>query len=300
MAKLGLGIDGGGSSTRWLLRDSEGGEQARGRTGPFTGHVFTEKDREANLSCLAGIAAEVLKVARPSAVVGGITGLHGGTEAAAFLTGEMARLFGLEAKHIRLDNDMSVAYASAFAPGEGVLVYAGTGSVGYHVTANGEVVRAGGYGYLIDDYGGGYWIGHEGIKQTMRWVDELGHPADRPLARHIYEAIGSDDWDEIIAVIYGEGRSRVAALAPAVAAAAREGDEAAVGILKNAGRELARLARVIMARLKAPQPVAFIGGITRLSPHLTEALQAALPAESAFEVLEAEPVEAAARLALRL
>ena len=53
---------------------------------------------------------------------------------------------GLAARRAVLDNDMHVAFASAFGPGEGVLVYAGTGSVAYHETAAGVAVRVGGYG----------------------------------------------------------------------------------------------------------------------------------------------------------
>ncbi len=295
-----LGIDAGGSSSRWLLLDLSGRPLAQGRGGPLTGHLFTPKDQEENFLRLRGLLQEALAVARPVALVAGVTGLHQGAEAERLMTQEVARLLGLEPGSVKLDNDLHIAYASAFRPGEGVLVYAGTGSVGYHETAAGEVVRAGGYGYLIDDYGAGYWIGHQGLRQTFRWLDELGYPAAYPLAQAIYTALGSDDWDAIIEVVYGGGRSRVAALAPAVAEAAREGDEAAVNILKQAGQELARLARAVLGRLEKPLPVAFAGGVTRMSPLIAEALQSELPPGSSFNVVDIEPVEAAARLALEL
>ena len=109
---------------------------------------------------------------------------------------------------------MHVAFASAFGPGEGVLIYAGTGSVAYHETVTGETVRAGGYGYLIDDAGAGYWIGHEALRALFRQVDATGHPADAPLAGALYERLGSRVWAEIMPVVYGGGRSFVASLSP--------------------------------------------------------------------------------------
>ena len=297
---IGLGVDAGASSTRWLLLDDTGQELGRGKVEPITGHIFTPEDRAANLGRLESLLEAALKVANPNGFAAGITGFHKGTEVEAVFAELISRKLGLGTSRLDLDNDMHVAYASAFEPGEGVLIYAGTGSVGYHETLSGEVVRAGGYGYLIDDAGAGYWIGHEAIKQTMRWVDELGHPAEYPLAQAVYEMLGSDDWDDILEAIYGSGRSKVASLTAAVAKAASEGDEAAIRILQGAGKELARLANAIIGRLEArPLPVAFTGGITQLGSILIDAIQEALPPNTAFHIVSTEPVVAAARLALR-
>ena len=297
---VGLGIDAGGSSTRWLLLDDSGLELGRGTLGPLTGHVFTPGGKEENLGRLAELLRAASSIVKPDAVVGGITGLHGGTEAAELFKNRARELLNLPPERSLFDNDLHIAYASAFAPGAGVLLYAGTGSVGYHVTADGETVRAGGYGYLIDDAGAGFWIGQQGIRQTFRLVDELGRPADTPLARAVYDALGSDDWDSVIETVYGGGRSRVAALAPAVAAATEKGDTAAGAILQQAGRELARLAAAVLQRVGRPLPVAFAGGISKLSPVLTAAVKAALPEGTGLETITAEAVRAAARLALEL
>lgn len=293
-----LGLDAGGSSSRWLLLEPSGRVLARGRGGPLSGHLFTPQELEQALRQLRALLQDALAHGRPVGLVGGVTGFHLGTEAAEALAREAAAVLGLARERVVLGNDLHIAYASRFAPGEGVLVYAGTGAVGYHETASGESLRAGGYGYLIDDAGGGYWIGRAGLRQTLRWQDERGRPAPYPLARAVYQALGSDAWEDIFKIVYGGGRSRVAALAPAVAQAAASGDEAAARILQGAGAELARLALVLLARLAAPLPVALAGGIARLSPLVADALRARLPAEVGFEVARGEPVEAAARLAL--
>ena len=302
--RVGLGVDAGGSSTRWRLLNGAGRVLGEGRTGPVTGHLFAAEEREETLLRLREMLGEVRSVARPHAVVAGVTGLHPGTEAEGTLIKFFSEGLGLPPARVTVDNDMYVAYRNAFRPGEGVLLYAGTGSVAYHIRADGTAIRAGGYGYLIDDAGAGFWIGQAGLRRVMRWVDEAGSPAARPLADAVYGALGSRHWPDIMGTVYGGGRAGLAALAPAVAGAADAGDEAAVEILRDAGRELARLALALLERLGENLPVAFAGGVTRLSSHLTssleEALRAALSSNTRFEVVTTPPVGAAAELAVEL
>jgi glucosamine kinase len=297
---IGLGIDAGGSSTRWMLLDGHETIVAQGKADAVTGHVFTERDRLENLSRLEGVLRSVLAVARPDAVATGITGLDRHSDAAALYTTCIAETLGLDPARVEVGNDMHIAYASTFEPGEGVLVYAGTGSIGYHERADGTILRSGGYGYLIDDAGGGYWVGRKGLKQVLRWHDELGHPSDRPLASAIYQSLGSRDWNDIRTIVYGSGRSRVASLAPAVAQAATQGDGAANLILAEAGQELARLANTLLNRIGQPLPIAFCGGIVNLHPVLADALQGLLPQSSSLRLITEEPVRTAARLAIAM
>lgn len=295
-----LGIDAGGSSTRWLILDDAERILGRGSLLPITGHVFNEADRQQNLERLQQLLSEVKQLAIPKAVVAGITGFHKQTPAQEMFLQLISAAFDLPRERVDLDNDLHVAYAAAFAPGEGVLLYAGTGSVGYHETVSGEVLRAGGYGFLVDDAGAGYWIGHEGIKAVMRLYDQLGYPAETELARGIYQQLGSYTWSELMPAIYAGGRSTIAGLAPIVAKAAHLGDDAAIAILGRSGTELARLATVILQRLDQALPVVFSGGISQLSPIVEQSLRAALPPKTALSVKNTEPVLAAAKLALKL
>jgi glucosamine kinase len=296
--KIGLGIDAGGSNTRWLLLRDDGQTIATGVAEPVNGLIYTPEDKERNTVRFQKLLQDVLQIAKPDAVLGGFTGLHPNTESSALFTKLTADAFGLEPERIYFANDMHIAYAAAFEPGEGVLIYAGTGSVGYHETKTGETISAGGYGYLIDDYGAGYWIGHEAIKYVMRAFDDLGHPSDTPLANAVYKTLGGTTWKHIVSVMYGESpRSTVASLVPAVAEAARQNDEAARAILKRSGQELARLAKVILKRLNASLPVGFMGGISKVSPIVLESLQNELSVPC--HIVTTEPVQAAAKLALR-
>ena len=68
-------------------------------------------------------------------------------------------------------------------------------------------------------------------------------------------------------------------------------------ILGAAGRELARLAIVLIARL-GPLPVALAGGAADLHPALAASLAAALPAGAPLVRPTLDPAATAARLAL--
>src|SRR5690606_29898485 len=110
---------------------------------------------------------------------------------------------GLGEGAVTVLGDVVTAYLSAFEPGAGVLVYAGTGSVAVHVAGDGAIVRAGGHGYLIDDAGGGYWIGREALKRLLRAADAIGAPPTGRLASAVFAALGGSDWPTVRDAVYG-------------------------------------------------------------------------------------------------
>jgi N-acetylglucosamine kinase-like BadF-type ATPase len=297
---VGLGIDAGGTATRWLLLQ-DGKEIARGQLETITGHIYTPEDRERNFSRLENLFSEVVAVAKPDAVVGGITGLYPNTDAALEFNQLASEYLKIPLSNVNLTNDMPIAYACAFEPGQGVLIYAGTGSVGYFEDAAGQVLRSGGSGYLLDDFGAAFWIGQQGIQQVMRQMDETGQPSRTVLAHEIYSIIGNNSRQHIIEFVYsGDPRNILAKLAPAVTRAAEQHDITAINILEKAGQELARLANVILKRLEKTMPVAFMGGMSQVSSILDKALHQALPHGVSFSKVTTEPVVTAARLALRM
>jgi N-acetylglucosamine kinase-like BadF-type ATPase len=117
------------------------------------------------------------------------------------------------------------------------------------------------------------------------------------LADAIYDALGSREWPVIRRRVYGGGRAEVAALVPAVRHALAAGDKEAARIVSAAGRELARLADVLLVRLERPLPVALAGGASGLGAPLRKAVMAALPPGTPVRMAERTPVETAALLA---
>ncbi|TSA87486.1 ATPase [Deinococcus detaillensis] len=247
-----LSLDLGASSSKWALY---AGEEflAEGKAVPLSGHLYTPEARQQMVEGLAGIRAEVQS--QPAALVAGVTGLQG--EYAPMIAELLSRTFGLPPAAIYVTDDLHLAYSAHFAASSGTLVYAGTGSMAYHRTAREDVIRAGGHGFLIDDAGGAFWQGRQGLKVALRQADE-GQP-EGPLAAALYAAIGSQHWPDIRAHVYAGGRAAVARLAPAVYAAALGNDPEAQAIQRRAGEELARLGRIV-SRQVGNDEVAAAGG----------------------------------------
>jgi glucosamine kinase len=272
MTQVGLGLDAGGSATRWALCDAAGGKLASGDVAPVSGHLSDPAARQQLHAAADALRAALSGLARPGAVVAGITGLSAGSDDAALAGNVIAAALDLPVTAVRVEEDSWIAYHAAFAPGAGHLVYAGTGSVALHVRADGGVARAGGRGMLIDDGGSAFWIGREALRTIWRRRDE--DPSwDGPLARALAASVGGDGWDAVRVHVYGGGRHAVAMLARAVAATE---DADAHDILARAGIELARLALALVRR-EGVRPVALTGRAAGLHPLILSAMQEAAP-----------------------
>ncbi|HEX3350459.1 MAG TPA: BadF/BadG/BcrA/BcrD ATPase family protein [Acetobacteraceae bacterium] len=286
---IGLGLDAGGSATRWAIWGDEG-RLGGGELIPVTGHLFHDAER-ARFAEMAAALRCALAGARVTRVIAGITGLSATAPEAAVAAAALSDATGVPIASVAVEDDIWIAYHAAFAPGEGHVVYAGTGSIAVHIRTDRSVVRVGGRGMLIDDGGSAFWIGREALNAIFRAID--ADPAARPpLADAVFTMIGSADWDRVRAYVYGGGRSAVAQLARAAGAAADAGDPAAIRLMRETGKELARLARVLAAR-EGPRPVALLGRAAGLHPAILESMQRA----TAPLVVERRTLDAAATAA---
>ena len=293
-AVLGLGIDAGGTRTRWALADGLGAIRAEGVVSGFSAlHMATGAGRERMHAVLAELGSAVLAQGRPTQVRAGVTG-HGGESDQ--LQRWLAGAFDLAPAAVTLSSDIEIAYLASFAPGQGYLIYAGTGSIGAYIDSDGQFHRAGGRGVMLDDGGGGFWIAREALRHIWRNEDEApGCWRTSPLAQAVFEQIGGDDWSLSRQFMYGQERGQVGLLALAVAASA-DADPVAAAILDGAGQELARLALALTARF-GERPLALAGRVCDLHPSIERALRAALPASLCLAPARGQAHHAAARIA---
>ncbi|KQQ88496.1 N-acetylglucosamine kinase [Massilia sp. Leaf139] len=293
---IGLGIDAGGTQTRWALAAADGALLAEGHVAGLSAlQMGTPEGRAAVHATFSTLARAVLAHARPARVCAGLTGFGGD---GAQLTSWLADLLGIDAAAIAMCNDIEIAYRASFAPGEGYLVYAGTGSIGAFIDHDGGFHRAGGRGVVLDDGGGGFWIARAALRHIWRREDEApGSWESSPLARAAFEYVGGADWAYSRQFIYGQERGEVGKLALAVAASAGE-DPAAAAILEEAGRELGRLALALIRRF-GPRPVVLSGRAAELHPAIAASMRACLPQGSIMTQSATRAHHAAARLAAR-
>lgn len=297
---LGLGIDAGGTATRWRLADTSGHCIAQGSVAPLTGHLFSAAAEERARQIVLDMAQAVMRQGRPLGIIAGITGLTRDTPAEATMRALFAETFELDPDKVFVAEDMWIAYLSYFALGEGILVYSGTGSIGYYLSEDKDVIRVGGRGNLIDDGGSGFWIAREALKAVLRAEEESpGAGWTTILGTCLAKALGGQDWNIVRSFVYGGDRGKIGSLARAVGEAAQAGDGTALTILREAGEELARLANALIKRL-GPRPVALVGGSARLHPVLSDAFRKRLVAPVEFIATDLDAALTAARLAATL
>ena len=194
-------------------------------------------------------------------------------------------------------HDGEIALEAALEGRSGIVVIVGTGSVVTARFEDGEVRRAGGWGYLVGDEGSGHVLGAEGIRAVLASLD--GGPATS--LREKVEPLAGPLPDRLIDLIYTEGWPLQQA-APLVLQAAAEGDAVAVGIVE---RQTALLARQVGCHLRRGKPLApvvkLMGGLASNAYYrsaLTEALHRIDPSLR-VGAAERSPAQGALDLAMR-
>ena len=275
---LGLGIDMGGTQTRWALADQQGNIRKEGAAQGATALMLASAEGKASIQELFFFVAHQItntihEFGKIHFVQAGLTGFNGDSLAIKQILG-MA--FNLPDTAVKISNDIEVAFLDVFQPGEGYLVYAGTGSIAAYIDELEQFHRAGGHGYILDDAGSGYWIAREALKHI--WREEDTHPGAwrlSPMAKTIFDQIGGHDWNQSRDFIYQSSRGEVGKLALAVAATA-DSDHMAMKILSEAGSELARLASAMCQRF-GEKPIALSGRVQDLHPIIFATMKHNLP-----------------------
>ena len=278
-----LAIDGGASSTKWHLAASDGRQIASDTAGPLHGHLFDEASRAAGSDTLRGVCSAAGECGQVDVAVAGITGLARCSEVASWLGRTMANALALPMGRVLVADDLRLTYLGLVEPGSKLLLYAGTGAIGYHIDGEHNAVRVGGHGYLIDDAGGGFYVGRQALRHWLRALDAGAEPVGS-LAGELAARLGSKEWEVIRQKVYSGGRGFVAGLTPAVLAAAESGDPTAIGILESAGSELGRMAnRLLQATGRTSTESVLIGGMVNCAAFLIPSLNNELDGGSTCE-----------------
>lgn len=306
--QIGLGIDAGGTATRWAVATATGEVLAEGRVAGLTGLMMKDDaGRETLRSTFAQLAQDACAaIGRTSVgrVCAGMTGYDASSQtrnaAGDALIDLIAAALAVNTSAVMLGNDVEIAYHDFFAPGEGYVVYAGTGSIAAFIDTENVMHRAGGRGGLLDDGGSGYWIAREALRHIWRNEDEApGRWRDSPMAVETFALIGGSDWVDSRNFMYGnKSRGDIGMLALAVAKSA-DRDPAALAILQAAGVELARLGNAMTKRYGA-RPIALLGGAATLHPIIAEVCHAHLPAGTTLTIAVSHAHIAAARIAAKM
>lgn len=285
-----LGLDMGGSRTRALVvRDGETEAEAFGFGTNITALGSAEVGRR--------LAVVLTDLGHPN-IDACCAGAAGSEQPRARAQLEALLVEFLPGARVEVVHDSRLVLAAANVA-SGVALVAGTGSVAWGRTQTGEEVRAGGWGWLLGDDGGGAWVVREAMRVVMRRADD-GMSAG-PLGASLLSATGTSDAVALAAALHLKAEPQEwAALAGAVFRAGAA-DQDALAIIERAANSLADMAIRVAERLGNSGPIVLAGGLLLNQPLLESAVRARLH-ERGLRVhrLDVEPVVGAARLATQL
>jgi N-acetylglucosamine kinase-like BadF-type ATPase len=262
--KLFLGVDGGQSGTTAIIGDQTGRILGTGEAGPCNHAAAGEGRAKLERAIAESVAAACAQAGLdPTAVrfEAACFGMSGGAEDKREILAAMLRV-----ERLVVTDDAVIALAGATRRGQGIIAIAGTGSIAFGRNAAGRAARAGGWGYIFGDEGGGFDIARQAARAVLRLEEGWGGPT--VLRETLLGATGAENANRMLHGFYTDEwpRSRVAALARLVDRAAAEGDAVALGIMRGAAQQLAMLAGAVRAELWAPGSaveIAYIGGVFR-------------------------------------
>ena len=295
-----IGIDAGGTKTVCLLADMRGAIVAEVRAGGTNLQASGELEVE---KVLHGLIEDALggRDIHPEAICLGIAGVDRPADAAAVRA--IMRRIGLKTRTLVV-NDALVALVAGTGDDPGVVIVAGTGSIAYGRDAQGRAARAGGWGYLLGDEGGGFWIGRAALSAVVRQFD--GRGPGTMLTELVLDEMELHRPTDLIEAVYEKGipRRAIAGIAAVVQRAVDGGDAIASEILNRAASELTSAAASVIERLsmrgdefRIVLSGGIFAGIPAMVPNVTARLPEVAP-RSRVRLLDVEPAMGAVRLAL--
>ena len=271
--KYVIGVDGGGTKTGAALLTVDGEIIAYSEKGPSNHHnVGVENARRTvEEACLEAVGDAGIDSRDVEIVVASMAGLDCSLD---FRAVEEAMVGFPLGRIILVHDTMSALYATN-AGGESAIIIAGTGSSTAGINSRGEYARAGGWGYLLADEGSGFYIAKRGVVAAL--MEYEGRGPSTLITELLIERFGAKTPDEIIWHVYTKGMGVVefARLAPLVTEAAKKGDEVAVGILRDAAKELANTLSGVIRKLRMEGdefPIGLIGGVFKAGELVTNPL----------------------------
>ncbi len=165
-----LGIDGGGTKTLALLGDLDGNTLAHGLSGPsnYNAVGFDE-------ACSALESA--IRIARkdyPGEISVLCLGLAGAGRKEDVQRFENWAGYTFPRTVVKVVSDADVLLMASAPVGPALALICGTGSIVYGRTVRGDLIRAGGWGYLFGDEGSGFAIGIAALRNVMQAYDGRG------------------------------------------------------------------------------------------------------------------------------
>jgi N-acetylmuramic acid 6-phosphate etherase len=245
-----LGVEGGGTKTSWVLverGDNDLRVLDQGKLPPANFRLATSDQLRAIFRELPGETSRV-----------GIFLAGCGTEEDRQSLTRLCAEIWPQAKII-VGSDRDSGLAAALGNGDGIVVNAGSGS---SVTGRRDkrIENAGGWGHILGDAGGGYFLSLQALRLILREYDL--HRGEVQFTTKILRALSLNNLDELVRWAQTADKMEVAMLTPVVFEAAAGGDARVMEIIEEGARVLCEYTEAVASRLHVLAPkIVLLGGL---------------------------------------
>ena len=250
MSERILGVEGGGTKTAWVLVEQEGDSLRVLDQGKLPPSNFRLVSPERLRGIFEQMPADANRV--------GMFLAGCGTEDDRGVLTKLCGQVWPNAKIIA-GSDRDSGLAAALGRGDGIAVNAGTGA---SVTGRrgDRIEKAGGWGHILGDAGGGYFLSLQALRFILREYDL--HRGEAQFTATILRALSLNSRDELVRWAQIADKMDVAGLAPVVFECAMNGDESVMKIVDEAAGVLSEYTAAVATRLGLLAPkVILLGGL---------------------------------------
>ena len=291
-----IGVDVGGTKIDCVIANTEGdilSEVTISGGNPLS--IGIEKSSKNIISSIIECNKEIqINYEDISLALIGSTGV-GRNKDADKLLNELKNISNI--KNIKVTTDAHIALEGTFPNKPGCILIAGTGSIIYGKDEEGIIHRAGGFGSIIGDQGGGFSIGRNGLIAVSKEFDGRGKKT--LITDLLADKFNIKNSDDLISKVY---RNKLAPseVAPIILEAAELKDEIAINILNNGTNELIELIHAIKIKLNLDKfKLAFAGSLISNKNYYSDLVRKKINEECKFvEVTDAENIPAVGAILL--
>lgn len=185
---------------------------------------------------------------------------------------------GMNGIPFAIGNDGENALAGSLCCRDGINIVAGTGSIGFgYNSKTNTTLKCGGWHHGIgSDEGSAYWIAYHLLHEFTRQID--GRDEKTELYNKIKEHLNLKEDGDIISVVivdWNLDRTKIASLSKIADELYDLGDKYAIEIINNAAKELAEIIINLYKRLGFDKQieVSYSGGVFKMGDKIINALQ---------------------------
>ncbi len=289
-----LGIDGGGTKTRYILIDENLNVVFDMERGTIHIHQIGEENLKQELKEAFQLICKKVKIEKKDIkyLFIGVPGYGESKNDKRKIDNLVEEIFN-EIPYT-IGNDGVAGWAAGTGCTDGINIVAGTGSIAYGRNEEGEEDRCGGWGPGIGDDGSAYFIALKVINEYTKQKD--GRSKETVLVNTLEEKLNIKDYFEIVDIVFNKlkfSRTEIASFASIGYIAASKGCSACKKIFEEAAYELFLHIKVLSEKLKFNDKfiVSYTGGVFKAGDLILEPLKKMIKEENINCVIKEPEIE---------